>query len=161
MRKLSLILLLCLPLFLMGCSGEVDVVHETSKIEAILDDFHDAAAKGDQTRYLNIFAEEAMFLGTDESEHWDVRTEFIKYIKKNFKQGKGWVYTSEQKFIYVSKDGQTAWFDEVAVNAKGDRFRGTGAFIKQEGVWKMSHYSLTFLIPNDDFRRVAKIIKKK
>lgn len=161
MRKLLLAILLTLPLVLMGCTNDIDVKKETAEIKSILDNFHDAAAKGDKARYLDIFAKKAMFLGTDESENWDVRTEFIKYIDVNFKDGKGWVYTSEQKFVYFAEDGQTAWFDEVPISAKGDRFRGTGAFIKQDGVWKMSHYSLTFLIPNDHFYAVAKMIKKK
>ncbi|MDG1707972.1 MAG: hypothetical protein P8H03_04380, partial [Emcibacteraceae bacterium] len=35
-------------------------------IIAVLDDFHDAAAKADKDRYLGHFTEDGAFLGTDE-----------------------------------------------------------------------------------------------
>ena len=40
----------------------------TAAIDAVLDDFHDAAAHGDKTRYLDHMTEDAVFMGTDEWE---------------------------------------------------------------------------------------------
>lgn len=45
---------------------------ETKAINAVLDDFHDAAAKADGDRYFKHFAPRAIFLGTDATERWSV-----------------------------------------------------------------------------------------
>lgn len=160
MKKLiaSLFITISILLNTVGASASET---EEAKIKAILVNFHDAAAKGDIKRYFGIYAKGAMFLGTDESEHWVAAKGLKSYADKYFKDGKGWAYLPEKQHVYVAKDGKTAWFDEVAVSEGYGRLRGTGVFVMENGTWKMAHYSLTFLVPNEIAGEVvAKIMKK-
>jgi hypothetical protein len=156
MKKLITSLFIMISILFTAAGASASETEEV-KIKAILVNFHDAAAKGDKKRYFNIFAQDAMFLGTDESEHWVA----AKGLKMYFKDGKGWAYIPEKQYVYVAKDGKTAWFDEVAVSKGYGRLRGTGVFVMENGTWKMAHYSLTFLVPNEIAGEVvAKIMKK-
>ena len=128
-------------------------------IIAVLDDFHDAAAKGDNQRYLGHFSENGVFLGTDEWERWPLKPEFTDYVGKRFKNGVGWVYKSENKKIEFSKEGTVAWFDEASVSQRnGSRFRGSGVLEKIDGTWKIAQYVLSFLVYNEIGDEVGKII---
>lgn len=127
-------------------------------IIAVLDDFHDAAAKADKDRYLGHFTEDGVFLGTDEWERWPLKPEFTEYVGGRFANG-GWSYHSEKKNINFSKDGTVAWFDETSIsNSNGGRFRGSGVLEKVSGTWKIAHYVLSFLVYNEVGSEVGKII---
>ena len=115
--------------------------------DEVLDDFHDAASKADGTRYFSLFAEGAIFLGTDGTERWTVK-EFKEYANPFFDQGRGWTYTKKSRHVYFSRNGNTAWFDEVLENAKYGECRGSGVLIKSGEVWKITQYNLTIPIPN-------------
>ncbi len=127
-------------------------------IIAVLDDFHDAAAKADKDRYLGHFTEDGAFLGTDEWERWPLKPDFTEYVGMRFKNG-GWSYHSEKKVIAFSKDGSVAWFDETSIsNRNGGRFRGSGVLEKIDGTWKIAQYVLSFLVYNEVGGDVGKII---
>lgn len=139
-----------------------DINADEKAIVAVLDDFHDAAAKGDKERYLGHFTEDGVFLGTDEWERWPLKPDFKLYVDGRFKNGVGWVYKSEKKNIAFSKDGNTAWFDETSVNQRnGSRFRGSGVLEKENGIWKVAHYVLSFLVYNEVGAEVGKIIAEE
>ena len=161
MKKPLLSLFLILSIVLTGMTAWAAPEGEAEKIKELLVNFHDAAAKGDKKRYLSVFTKDAIFLGTDETEHWQVSKGLTDYVDSYFKEGKGWVYLPEKQFIYFSEEGKMAWFDEVAVSKTYGRLRGTGVFIMQQGEWKMAHYSLTFLIPNEKVKALMKIMNKK
>lgn len=150
------IILVTALFWLVACEEQaIDQQAETVAIRALLDDFHDAAAKGDKARYLGHYARKGVFMGTDESERWQLDPDLRQYIDMRFKDGKGWVYASEKKEVAFSPRGDVAWFDEVSVSQKWGRFRGTGVVLKEAGTWKIAHYSLTFLIPNEQWEAVA------
>ncbi len=46
-------------------------------------------------------------------------------------------------------DGNTRWFDEILLNEKLGHCRGTGVVQLINGEWKIAHYALTMLVPND------------
>lgn len=127
-------------------------------ITAVLDDFHDAAAKADKDRYLAHFTDDGVFLGTDEWERWPLHPDFTDYVAARFENG-GWSYHSEKKMIAFSKDGSVAWFDETSIsNRNGGRFRGSGVLEKVDGTWKIAQYVLSFLVYNEVGGDVGKII---
>lgn len=122
-------------------------------IGAVLDDFHDAAAKGDGKRYFNHLSAQAVFLGTDGTERW-TKENFQKWASDHgYMNGKGWVYTARKRNVTMSPDGKVAWFDEVLANEKYGECRGSGVLIRddQEGKfrWLITQYNLTIPIPND------------
>ena len=133
---------------------------EEKSVAKVLDDFHDAASKADGVRYFNHFTEDAIFLGTDATERWTVK-QFQEYAKPSFSKGRGWTYKVKSRHVYISKDQNTAWFDELLSNANFGECRGSGVLLKQNGVWKIAQYNLTIPIPNSLARSVVKMIREK
>jgi hypothetical protein len=127
---------------------------KTRKLSAMLDDFHDAAAKADSQRYFAHFARHATFLGTDATECWGM-SEFKAFAKPYFDSGKGWTYTlvpGTRNFYRLDSEGDIVAFDELLDNAKLGQCRGSGVI--QFG--KIVQYNLTMTIPNDIAEDVAK-----
>ena len=56
-----------------GCANGPDGATEIASIDAALDDWHRAASAADEARYFSHLADDAVFLGTDATERWDVR----------------------------------------------------------------------------------------
>ena len=133
--------------FLLVCSF-VPAVSAQDDVAAVLDDFHQAASDADFDRYFGHFANESTFIGTDITERWTV-DEFKEYARSRFEAGRGWTYVPDERFIYVAADQQTAWFDEILVNERFGRTRGTGVMVMEEGAWKVAQYHLTLPVPND------------
>ncbi|MFT4540225.1 MAG: ketosteroid isomerase-like protein [Planctomycetota bacterium] len=128
-----------------------------SDIEAVLDDFHDAAARADSARYFAHFTDDAIFLGTDPNERWDL-DQFKAFAAPHFDAGTGWTYVAISRHVSFGSAGDTAWFDERLENASYGTVRGTGALVWSAGAWKLAQYNLTFEVPNDLAKElVAKI----
>ena len=124
----------------------------------VLDDFHDAASKADEERYLGHFAPDGVFLGTDATERWTVE-EFRKYVHPHFSKGKGWTYTARDRHVEIM--GDFAWFDEILDNKSYGELRGSGALRWIDGHWKILQYNLTFLVPNDKAEGVVDLIRPR
>ena len=123
----------------------------------VLDDWHDAAADADRDRYLDHFSADAVFLGTDPAERWDLAA-FTAYVDKYFPQG-GWSYTASDRHVVLGPYAQVAWFDEILSNDKYGALRGTGALRRDGDTWRIAHYSMTFTIPNDLSKSVTDAVK--
>ncbi|MGZ8866793.1 MAG: nuclear transport factor 2 family protein [Thermoanaerobaculia bacterium] len=127
-----------------------------ASIGQVLDQFHKAASDADEARYFGLMAADAVFIGTDASERWDMKA-FRAYAHPHFAAGKGWTYTPRDRHIVIHKD--VAWFDELLDNAKYGECRGTGVLRKEAGTWKIVQYSLSIPIPNDSAAEVLKLIR--
>ena len=126
---------------------------DDSKIAAIgqtLDRLHAAAAKADGKAYFDLFAPDAVFIGTDADERWPVEA-FQAYALPLFAKGKGWTYTPRLRHVTLAKVpcGCLAWFDEILDSAHYGTSRGTGVLTLTSTGWKIEQYALTFPIPND------------
>ncbi len=131
---------------------------DSAAISRVLDDFHDAASKADETRYFSHFASNGVFLGTDATERWTV-AQFREYAHARFATGRGWTYTLVERHIDFSPDGDCAWFDELLNNARYGLCRGTGVLLRHGSDWKIAQYHLTIPVPNDLAEDVANQIK--
>jgi|GEM_PF-1502415 len=130
---------------------------EVGAIQTVLDDLHDAAAKADETRYFNLYAQGAVFLGTDAKERWTLE-EFKAFAHPYFAKGKAWTYIPVKDGRFITIEGENkdvAWFDEKLENAKLGLCRGSGVLIKVDGKWKVKQYNLTMLVPNEIAEEVA------
>ncbi|MEM9195827.1 MAG: nuclear transport factor 2 family protein, partial [Myxococcota bacterium] len=96
-----------------GMSGlsRTEIGQIANEVETSLDDWHDAAARGDFERYFAHFSDAGMFLGTDATERWSV-AEFRDYAREPFSDGEGWVMRSVRRSVRVSSAGDVAWFEE-------------------------------------------------
>ena len=124
----------------------------------VLDDWHDAAAKADETRYFRHMAEDAVFLGTDGTERWS-KVQFQAYAHPYFAKGKAWSFRAARRAISFSKDGATAWFDEELDTPNMGPCRGSGVLRKERGTWRIVQYNLSVPIPNDLMKQVKGIIE--
>jgi len=133
---------------------------ERAAIGAVIDDFHDAAKRGDKERYLGHMTEQSVFMGTDEWERWPKTPEFTDYVNMRFKDGKGWDYRSVERKIQLAGSGDIAWFDEVTFSETSGRFRGTGVVVRENGTWKIAHYAMSFLVLNENWNEVIEMTRK-
>lgn len=154
MRRLLPIVLLCLTATV---SLHAD---ERTKVNLLLDDWHDAAADADETRYFAAVAPEFVFLGTDATERWTLEA-FRQFAHPYFEKGKAWTFLPRDRNVIFSPDGEIAWFDEKLDSASYGECRGSGVVRRMYGKWKIAHYNLTIPIPNDLAKTVVGMIREK
>lgn len=140
-----------------GTLGE-DVGGADAMVHRALNNFHRAASQADSLAYFGAFTADGVFLGTDATERWTVE-EFRGYARASFSRGRGWTYVPTERWVTVSADGNTAWFDERLVNANYGETRGSGALVREAGVWKVAQYNLTIPVPNELARDFAAQIR--
>lgn len=128
---------------------------DSMQIIALLDGFNEAAANADFNTYFDLFTEDAIFMGTDATEHWDKKS-FMIWAKPHFDKKKTWKFKSIDRHIYFDKRGDLAWFDEL-LNTQMKICRGSGVVIKQNNKWKVQQYVLSMTIPNDKTDTIIKI----
>jgi len=124
-------------------------------VNALIDNWHKAAAKADEKVYFGSMTDDAIFLGTDETEHW-TKTEMEKLMQEVFQRESAWDFTVDRRQVYFSGDEEQAWFDEDLSTWMGD-CRGSGVVKKTADGWKIQHYNLALTIPNDKIEGVMKI----
>lgn len=131
---------------------------QQSKVEIIesvnttIDLWHKAAAEANFDAYFNLMTANAVFIGTDASENWQL-TDFKSYSKPYFDKGKAWSFTAIDRNIYVSEDLQSVWFDEL-LDTQMKICRGSGVLKRENKQWKIAHYVLSATIPNDKMKAV-------
>lgn len=128
---------------------------DKAQINNMLDSWHNAAANANFNDYFNALTDDAIYVGTDATENWN-KTEFKAFSKPYFDKGKAWNFTAIKRNIYVSKDGKTAWFDEL-LNTQMKICRGSGVLVKVKNDWMIKHYVLSMTIPNENTNEVVKI----
>ena len=120
--------------------------NQRAAIDALIDGLHQDAHEGNFQTYFDRYTPDAVFLGTDKSERWTI-DQFKVYAKPAFEDGHGWTYSVKER--NWGGEGNTRWFDEVLLNQKLGHCRGTGVVELIDGEWKIAHYALTMLVPND------------
>ena len=115
-------------------------------LDSLIDGLHRDAHEGNFETYFARYTSDAVFMGTDKTERWTIDA-FKTYAAPAFEDGHGWTYKVVER--NWEGDGDTRWFDEILFNEKLGHCRGTGVVEKVGGNWKIAHYSLTLLIPND------------
>ncbi|HIF49526.1 MAG TPA: protein with SnoaL 3 domain, NTF 2 superfamily [Cytophagales bacterium] len=129
------------------------------QINKVLDNLHKYASEANGEKYFQLFNDQAVFHGTDLNERWSI-DEFKKYAQNRFNTGTGWTYKSLERNIFINSSNTTAWFDEILINDKYGKFRGTGVLSKVDGMWKIDQYNLLFPIPNDLLLKYTKEVKE-
>lgn len=154
MTRFKLILALGLALPLVGCVVDQQPAEQpqakapTHSIATILDDWHNAAAEADESRYFSHFTSNAVFLGTDATERWTI-DEFFAFSKPFFDRGKAWTFIPRDRSIRVDEGGGVAWFDEMLDSEHLGLCRGSGILVQTPSGWKIAHYNLSIPVPND------------
>lgn len=121
-------------------------------LDALIDGLHRDAHEANYDNYFARYTPDAVFMGTDKSERWKI-DEFKAYAAPAFADGHGWTYLVRER--HWEGNGNIRWFDEILFNEKLGHCRGTGVVEKIDGEWRIAHYSLTLLIPNDIAEQVG------
>lgn len=127
-------------------------------VALVLNQFHKAASDHDFNKYFGLMTADAVFIGTDAGERWDVKA-FKDYVKPHFDKGRGWTYLPKKRHISFAPDTRVAWFDEILENSKYGICRGTGVLVKDGKDWKISQYHLTIPVPNELADALVKMIQ--
>ncbi len=159
----------CLVLGLSACAPTIESASPSAPLSplelttqehvigAMLDDFHDAAAKADETRYFAHFTENAVFMGSDATERW-TKSEFQVWAKPYFTRGKAWTFHATRRVVHVDSGGAIAWFDEDLTTDGLGPSRGSGVLVAKAGKWMIAHYNLTLTIPNERLANVKDVL---
>lgn len=161
-RQPAILITIGAGIMLASCTSNIartkwDLRVERGSVGMVLDAWHGDASAGNFDAYFDAMSEDSVFLGTDASERWG-KQEFMEYAREPFGDGSGWIYVPGERFVAFDDDRTTAWVDEVLTNAKYGTLRGTAVLRKVGGDWKIAHYSLTFLVPNDKAAGVVEVI---
>jgi ketosteroid isomerase-like protein len=129
----------------------------TSKdtIHQLVDQWHKAASEANFKTYFELMTDDAVFIGTDANENWNL-TEFKAFAKPYFDKGKAWSFTALERNVFVDSSGKMAWFDEL-LSTHMKICRGSGVMVKIGKEWKIKHYVLSMTIPNETIDDVVKI----
>ena len=128
-------------------------------IDALATSWHRAAAEADSATFFDAIAEDGHYLGTDKGEHW-TKHEFLGFAAPYFAAGKAWAFTATERNVFYQPGEKIAWWDEVLDTWMGP-CRGTAIVeLGNDGEWKIKHFTLSMLVPNDDVEAVVKAIKK-
>lgn len=124
-------------------------------ITHVMDSWHKAAATANFEAYFDLMTSEAVFIGTDAAEVWG-KQEFMEFSKPYFDRGKAWEFTAVERNIYLSPDGEMAWFDEL-LDTWMQLCRGSGVLVRTPQGWRIAHYVLSLTIPNDQIQPVIEL----
>ncbi len=140
-----------------ACQTEPDN-HEKA-IHTLMDNWHKAAAEADEDTFFGSMTSDGIYLGTDASERW-LRDDMKEWSKQYFERESAWAFTASKREIYFSEDGKTAWFEEMLDTWMGT-CRGSGVLnLTWEG-WKIKHYDLSIMVPNDVVKDYLKLLEKE
>lgn len=128
-------------------------------INNMLNQWHKDVATYNFDAYFNKMTENAVFVGTDASEVWS-KQKFQSYCKPYFDKKQTWDFKPHKRNIYFDTAAQTAWFDETLATWMGV-CRGSGVLTKNGNDWKIEHYVLSVVIPNEDVKAVVNIKRER
>ena len=158
--KINIILLFVFgSSFSLSAQTEVKTENQEKRtINRVLNSWHERAAVADTT-YFELFAENAMYLGTDVKEIWTAQ-EFEDLYMSFFKRGTAWNFKKKDRNVYLGDYGHYAWVDESLDTWMG-LCRGTAVLEKNaDGQWRIKHYSLTVLVSNDVITDYVKLLNR-
>jgi ketosteroid isomerase-like protein len=155
---LSLFLLTTTGYAQQTASAQIQKANATQvQINNLIDNWHQAAAKGDATTFFDTMGSDCIFIGTDATERW-TKTEFIPYAKPHFDKGKAWDFKPYDRDLHVTKDGKTAWFSELLTTWMGV-CRGSGIVEKTSEGWKIQQYHLSVTVPNEIIKNFISLVE--
>lgn len=126
------------------------------QIASMLDSFNVAAANADYDKYFDFFTPDAVFMGTDATEHWDKQA-FMLWAKPQFDKKEAWNFRAVDRHIFLGKGGEIGWFDELLDAPFAKMCRGSGVVVKQGNEWKVQQYVLSMTVPNSLGNAIAKM----
>lgn len=130
-----------------------------TEIHQLINQWHRDVAEFNYDDFFNKMTNDAIFVGTDASEVWS-KKEFQDFSKPYFDKKQTWDFKPVSRNIYLDKTGKIAWFDEL-LNTWMGVCRGSGVVVKTDEQWKVQHYVLSVVVPNEDIKVVVAAKKER
>ena len=121
-------------------------------INTIINRWHEDAAASNFDAYFGAMSNDGVFIGTDALENWTV-SEFKEFSKPFFEEKNTWDFKTLERNIYGDSGKNIVWFDELLDTWMGV-CRGSGVLMKDKKDWKIVHYVLSAVIPNENIKEV-------
>jgi hypothetical protein len=121
-------------------------------INTIINRWHEDAAASNFDAYFGAMSNDGVFIGTDALENWTV-AEFKEFSKPFFEEKNTWDFKPLERNIYGDSGKNIVWFDELLDTWMGI-CRGSGVLMKDKKDWKIVHYVLSVVIPNENIKEV-------
>lgn len=134
-------------------------ISEKEAVNSELDAWHKSASEARFDSYFKAMSKTSVFIGTDASENWS-KKDFKAFSKPFFDRGKAWDFKSVERNVYISAEGNIAWFDELLDTWMGI-CRGSGVLRKTGDTWQIEQYVLSVSIPNENINEVINLKKEK
>ena len=139
------------------CEELSPTIDYEADIRKLATDWHLAATNADSAAYFDAIANDGYYLGTDKGEHWS-KTEFLGFAAPYFARGKAWSFVATERHVFYDENRQIGFWDEVLDTWMGP-CRGTAVVERQaDGKFKINHYTLSMLVPNERVQEVIKAI---
>ena len=151
MKKLLIVLCVLSTLSLAAQDRDKTEMAINQQLEA----WHKAAADANFDAYFELMTDDAVFIGTDADENWQLEA-FKAYAKPHFDRGKAWSFSTLERTIYHPKKSKIAWFDELLDTQMGI-CRGSGVLRLDGKTWKIQHYVLSITVPNENIEALLQI----
>ena len=142
-------------LFLFSLMLMFSAQNKVKAIDQLMTQWHEAAAKADFNSYFGTLHENSFYMGTDATERWN-KKDFAAFSKPHFDRKKAWNFTALERNINISKDGKTAWIDEL-LDTQMKICRGSGVLVFENGRWQIIQYVLSMTVPNDISNEVTRM----
>ena len=161
MKNIKIILFLLIVLY--GCNQNKNISKQQNSeikysVDTLLNNWHKDAAQTNYNNYFGFMDSVSIYIGTDATENWS-KKKFADFSKPYFDKGKAWDFRVLERNIYISKDANVVWFDEL-LNTWMGTCRGSGVLEKYNSAWKLKHYVLSISIPNNNVKAVIEIKEK-
>ncbi|MCP4439110.1 MAG: nuclear transport factor 2 family protein [Aureispira sp.] len=141
-----------------NCINEGNTKKTEDRINTVMDSWHKAAAEADEDVFFDgLMTKDAIYLGTDASERW-LRDELKEWSKVHFDKESAWSFTANWRNVYLSNNQRMAWFEESLDTWMGE-CRGSGVLELINGEWKIKHYNLSIMVPNDIVKDFMDLVK--
>lgn len=140
-----------------GCLTEAP--HDRAEADTLLNAWHRAAATADADGFFGKMTKDGVYLGTDATERW-LRDELRAWAKPAFEREVAWLFRPYNRKVYFTRDGRTAWFEELLDSPHMGICRGSGVLSKTAKGWRIRHYDLALMVPNERMETVQKALKE-
>ncbi len=157
MKNIIAVGLLLTQLVCIAQTKENEISDTKQEINNVLERWHKAAADASFDSYFGLMTEDAIFIGTDATENWDLNS-FKDFSKPYFDKGKAWSFSTLERNIFSNPKTNLAWFDELLDTQMGI-CRGSGILEKTTEGWKVKHYVLSIAIPNENVKEITALKK--
>ena len=127
------------------------------EINEILNQWHLDATNANFEPYFYHFHKDAIYIGTDSSEHWNIQ-EYKAFSRPFFKRGKAWDFKTLERNIFFTNNNKVCWFDELLETWMGP-CRGSGVLVYEKDKWLIKHYHLSVTVPNNKIKTFISLME--